>query len=102
MAKGLDILRINSILFDCFQRLNKMNQTTFKQQNVLSWAMQGHIYTCLEWIQERMYIALFVEWLYHKHVWHSKYKNKCIGCGITFIIKYELHVFSVNIFINDW
>ena len=36
MARGLDICRINSILFDCFQRLNKMNQTTSKQQNVLS------------------------------------------------------------------
>ena len=67
----------------------KMNQTTSKQQNVLSWAiMQGQIYTCLEWIQERMYTALFVEWLYHKHVWHSKYDNKCIGCGISFIMKY--------------
>ena len=36
MATGLDICRINSILFDCLQRLNKMNQTTSKQQNVLS------------------------------------------------------------------
>ena len=36
MARGLDICRINSILFDCFQRLNKMNKTTSKQHNVLS------------------------------------------------------------------
>ena len=36
MATGLDICRINSILFDCFQHLNEMNQTTSKQQNVLS------------------------------------------------------------------
>ena len=36
MARGLDICRINSILFDCFQHLNEMNQTTSKQQNVLS------------------------------------------------------------------
>ena len=36
MATGLDICQINSILFDCFQHLNEMNQTTSKQQNVLS------------------------------------------------------------------